>query len=132
MFDIYTVHLQVAWLAFILMSFYFKSPHLPLIGTAFGWLLALLVGDNRLLHAGFGLVVGAALQYVIQSPVWSLVWVRVASVVTIILLLECITVISHIGFDGLLVSYASLLLFAFVHAIAAIILAALLREPRYE
>lgn len=129
--DIYMIHLQLAWVGFVLAGYYFQPAHLPLLGTLFGWSLSTLSGDMSILATIFGLVIGIILSRVVQVPLWALGWVRGVAAATTAIIFELLIMLSVLGAE--VIQYTQLLsLFVIVHLIAAYLAANLIIEPRYE
>ena len=128
--EIYGINPQFSWLVFVLLSFYFKPHLLPLIGTIFGWTLAILTGDNIFLNTVFGLVIGLSLSVVIFLPWWSLNWIRSLAALLSVCLLEIIIALKSGGIHA--EAWMILLVFTLVHLTSAFFISLLIYEPKHE
>ena len=128
--EIYGINPQFSWLVFVLLGFYFKPHLLPLIGTIFGWALAVFTGDNIILNAVFGLVIGLCLSVVVFLPWWSLSWIRSLAALLIVCLIEIIVALKTGGISAN--SWIVMVVFTLVHLSSALFMSIIIYEPKHE
>ena len=128
--EIYGINPQFSWLVFVLLGFCFKPHLLPLIGTIFGWALAVFTGDNIILNAVFGLVTGLCLSVVVFLPWWSLNWIRSLAALLIVCLIEIIVALKTGGISAN--SWIIMVVFTLVHLSSALIMSIIIYEPKHE
>lgn len=128
--EIYGINPQFAWLVFVLLGFYFKPHFLPLIGTIFGWALAVFTGDNIILSAVFGLVIGLCLSILAFLPWWSLGWIRSLTALLSVCLLEILIALTTGGISTS--SGIIMVVFILVHLSSALFMSILIYEPKHE